>query len=62
MEDKSLKYYSFLIRLWKVQQNGLFIWRASLENPLTQEILNFKDLSSLFDYLKNLTVKEEGTD
>lgn len=38
------------------------IWRASLENPRTKEILGFETIQDLSKYLVNLTGSEENID
>ena len=54
------KYHSFLIRLWAVVKNGSLLWRASLEDPMTKELLGFETLKALFEYLEALTGKQEN--
>lgn len=44
-------YLSYLLRLWHTHSGGAPVWRASLENPLTQEIMRFDSLSGLFAFL-----------
>jgi hypothetical protein len=47
-------YLSYLLRLWRVQGDGLHwghMWRASLHEPVTQEVIHFEDLQSLFAFL-----------
>jgi hypothetical protein len=48
-------YHSFLLRLWRVSAEEPPLWRASLENPHTHEVLGFNDLDALADYLRGLT-------
>ena len=47
-----------MLRLWlendqelPQSERGLGVWRASLENPHTQEMQVFADLEALFDFL-----------
>ncbi len=47
-------YRSFLLRLWLMKQNGVRIWRASLENPRTGEQQSFPSLEDLVDFLHDL--------
>jgi|GEM_PF-883562 len=42
-------YHSFLLRIWYVEQNGHFSWRASLEDPHTKQ-------QQFFDCLEDLTL------
>jgi len=60
--DLSANYHSFLIRLWKIKQEDVFVWRASLENPQTGEVLGFENLRVLFKYLETLTIEKEDED
>jgi hypothetical protein len=46
-------YRSFLLRLWRVQVDGKFVWRASLENPFTGERKGFANLSQLVVHLES---------
>jgi len=62
MVELSANYHSFLIRLWKIKQEDTFVWRASLENPQTGEVLGFEDLQALLKYLETLTNEKENKD
>ena len=44
-------YRSYLLRLWCAPGNAAQVWRASLEEPLTQQVHRFEDLQSLFNFL-----------
>lgn len=44
-------YLAYLLRLWRVKQNGNYGWRASLENPHTGELRGFASLELLRDFL-----------
>ncbi len=46
-------YHSYLLRLWQVgtEDTPGQVWRASLENPHTGEVLNFTSLGRLFEFL-----------
>lgn len=59
MKNEPHEYYSYLLRLWKLKQKGILIWRASLENPQTKEIIGFESLENLSKYLEMLTTTEE---
>ncbi len=50
---KSGKYVSFLLRMWRVEEAGRQVWRASLENPSTGEQKFFASLPSLFSFIEN---------
>src|SRR5689334_13021442 len=52
-------YMSYLLRLWASGGDGeRGILRASLESPLTHELLYFPDLESVFDFLKRMAGSE----
>ena len=46
------RYKAYLLRMWPVEQNGQVVWRASLEDSQTGEVLGFANLELLFDFLK----------
>jgi len=54
MENQPSKYYSFLLRLWKVNQGGRVVWRATIENPHTKEIIGFETVQDFTEYLERL--------
>ncbi len=53
-------YFSFLLRLWLVRQNGHISWRASLENPQTKQEQFFNCLEDLILFLGQLDQGIEG--
>lgn len=48
-------YRSYLLRLWRTQSGDMPVWRAALEEPLTQEVWRFDDLPSLMAFLHTQT-------
>ncbi len=64
MDTEETGYRSFMLRLWRVKKNGECIWRASLENPRTDQTYNFPNLQALCGFLLNFEtiVKEEGAE
>ena len=44
-------YLSYLIRLRRTQSGEGEVWRACLEEPLTQHVYRFDDLQSLLAFL-----------
>ena len=51
-----MQYYSYLLRLWQeTEEEGKWIWRASLESPLTGERFGFADLAELCSFLEEQT-------
>jgi hypothetical protein len=53
-------YVSYLLRLWHTQSGGDEVWRASLEDPLTQEVFRFDDLQCLLVFLLEQTGQSAG--
>ena len=49
------RYLAYLVRLWQVQDRGVFVWRASLEDAHTGERHGFSDVKSLFAFLAEQT-------
>ncbi len=52
MPGEQPAYFSYLLRLWRVNEAGAHVLRASLEDPITGERRGFADLKSLFVYLE----------
>ena len=52
-------YYSYLIRLWQVEEDGKPTWRASLDDPRSGERMGFASLEMLYLYLME-KIKREG--
>jgi hypothetical protein len=56
--------FSFVLRLWRAGNDEEPVWRASLKNALTQELLGFAGLKDVCVYLEaqikeaNLSSKE----
>jgi hypothetical protein len=58
------KYYSFLLRLWEIDNSQNQAWLASLEDPHTRQIVSFTSLERLFEFIKtqtNLQTDDSGT-
>lgn len=53
------QYQSFLLRLWRVDEDGHSIWRASLLDSRTGTRLGFANLEQLFAFLMSATEKNE---
>ncbi len=53
MTDTRYDYASFLLRLWRAQDYGRPIWRASLESTQTGQRQNFTELEGLITFLKS---------
>lgn len=55
MKSSDRVYQSYLLRLWLVEQNGIWVWRASLEEVSSGHKHAFLDLDALCQYLKGQT-------
>lgn len=60
MLAKEADYVSFLLRLWQSDEDGYFVWRASLESAQTGEKRHFSSVSVLVDYLGREFGRHEG--
>ena len=54
---KQGEYLSFLLRMWRDSDDGTpsprdQLWRASLQSPLTGDLVGFASLEDLFDFLR----------
>lgn len=58
---KQAGYYSFLLRLWQVKENGGQEWRATLENVESGEKRGFTNVEDLLAYLSLVTAKMDET-
>jgi hypothetical protein len=52
MSDKQDDYASYLLRLWKVEEDGQIMWRASLEDTRQADRRNFPNLAALIAFLQ----------
>lgn len=57
MESNRSDYHSYLLRLWRVRNDGEN-WRASLEDVQTGELHGFQDLAALQRFLEGLAISE----
>ena len=58
METTTSDYHSYLLRLWRVRDDGQR-WRASLEDVQTGEMRGFENVKALVMYLQALTAQED---
>ena len=63
---KQPRYLSYLLRMWHTSSGGQWVWRCSLEDPLTGRQHGFGDIQLLFDFLRGQieidALTEEGGD
>lgn len=55
MTDKQANYLAYLLRLWREENDGQAIWRASLELPGPGKRRAFANLEALFAFLETKT-------
>jgi hypothetical protein len=55
--EERADYRSYLLRLWHTHSGDAPVWRATLEEPVTQQIWRFDDLPSLFGFLHAQTTQ-----
>jgi hypothetical protein len=53
MDEPSVDYLSYLLRLWRTGTSGE--WQASLEAPVTGERVGFANLDALVNFLRTQT-------
>ena len=50
--ERGQQYVSYLLRLWQVTRDGMPVWRAMVEDPLTGERHGFASPELLFGFLR----------
>jgi hypothetical protein len=55
MTNQQPAYLAYLLRLWREEHGGQFIWRASVEMPGLDKRRAFADLAALFAFLEAQT-------
>ncbi len=60
MDRKAKAYISYLLRLYRVREGGVWTWRVFLEDPLSGQCHRFPDLESLYTFLKTETRRASG--
>ena len=53
-------YFSYLMRVWRSEESFSGGWFASLEDPNTQETIQFKSMNDLFSFLEERSVARES--
>ncbi|MEZ4869883.1 MAG: hypothetical protein R3C14_51630 [Caldilineaceae bacterium] len=49
-DSQSDEYQSYLLRLWRAERDGRYIWFASLESVQSRECYKFTSLQALFTF------------
>jgi len=52
MSEEHPEYLAYLLRMWRIRDDGGNHWRASLERPSNGQRLAFTDLEAAFDFLR----------
>jgi hypothetical protein len=52
MAGEQSNYASYLLRLWRAEEDGRLVWRASLEGTVDGQRLNFSSLEALIAFLE----------
>lgn len=50
-----IQSYSFILRLWRVDEAQTAEWYASLEDPSTRQRFGFSSLEQLFSFIMELS-------
>jgi hypothetical protein len=56
------RYLSYLLRLWQTGDGEEQVWRASLQEPGSEERHGFASLQELLDFLEAQTVRPEQSE
>ncbi|MFQ5433852.1 MAG: hypothetical protein ACE5FD_03160 [Anaerolineae bacterium] len=57
MNETDSGYVSYLLRLWQAEDNGVMVWRASLESSQTGQRWTFANMNDLMAFLQTETSK-----
>jgi len=60
MTSTSCLYRSYLIRLWRSENDALPVWHASTEDTMTGERRNFAGIKQLFCFLEQQTHESQA--
>ncbi|MCP4363145.1 MAG: hypothetical protein GY796_34520 [Chloroflexi bacterium] len=55
MNETQHGYVSYLLRLWQAQDNGDWVWRASLESSQTGQRWVFANLDDVLAFVRSQT-------
>ena len=57
MNETQRGYVSYLLRLWQAQDNGDWVWRASLESSQTGQRWVFANLDEALAFVRSQTTE-----
>jgi len=55
-----IRSHSYILRLWRADEQQATEWHASLEDPSTKERFGFSSLEQLFAFLMELSERDSG--
>ncbi len=53
MQNPTRDYFSYLLRIWKSEEDGQLFWRISIEDTLLGEPTYFNSLDALVKFLQS---------
>jgi len=53
-------YFSYLMRIWQDEDPHQEGWRASLEDPTTKQVVYFKTMEELFEFLNHKALSNKN--
>jgi len=62
MTSTPRRYRSYLIRLWRSEDDDTSVWHASTEDTMTGERRNFAGITQLFCFLEEQTREPQNGD
>lgn len=62
MTSTSRRYRSYLVRLWRSENDDTLVWHASTEDTMTGERRNFAGIEQLFCFLEQQTREPQTGD
>ncbi|MFQ5400196.1 MAG: hypothetical protein ACE5E7_11435 [Anaerolineae bacterium] len=62
MREPEGVYLAYMLRLWRAEQDGRPVWRASVESPYTGERQGFSDLGQFIQFLEEITAEPSDPD
>ena len=62
MSEGRRRRVSYMLRLWQAEQDGAWVWRASLENAHTGERRGFASLAELYAFLEQKPTERSPPD
>ena len=61
MNEPGKKYYAYLLRLFQVAEDGLLVWRVTLQEPGRQRRQNFASVQEFVEFVITRTEPPQGS-